>query len=137
VLQLTYISTVVPNFVDSDLFSILESSRRNNRATGLTGMLLFDGRRFLQHLEGEDAAVTHAYARIKSDHRHCAVVKLTCRHADKRVFSGWDMAFERPRWAGPVQAPLEDQVAAMVKDVDPGVAAHFTSFSMIRSRRAA
>jgi Sensors of blue-light using FAD len=136
-LQLTYISTITPSFTDRDLDAILDSSRRNNRRAGLTGMLLFDGRRFLQHLEGEEGRVLAAYDVIKSDLRHCALVQLSCRAADRPVFANWDMAFERSHAVSPAQASLEDQVAAMVTGIDPGVAAHFTSFSTIRGRRAA
>jgi hypothetical protein len=50
--QMTYISTASPGITNADVESILLKSRHGNRESGVTGMLLFDGRRFLQQLEG-------------------------------------------------------------------------------------
>lgn len=133
-LQLTYISTANANVTQDDVESILAVSRRNNAARGLTGMLLFDGRRFLQHLEGEDAVIDALYERIRADERHRAIVQLSRKAVDARVFDGWDMAFERVD--GVVAGTsLEGQVAAMVESVDPVVAAHFNGFATVRSSR--
>jgi hypothetical protein len=134
-LQLTYISTAITGLHQRDVDAILDSSRRNNRQCGLTGMLLFDGRRFLQHLEGEDAVIDATYERIRADERHRAIVQLSRRSVEARVFGDWDMAFERVSGMVAGQASLEEQVAAMVERVDPVVAAHFNGFAQVRSSR--
>ncbi len=136
-LQMTYISTVTPQFTEGDLESILAASRRNNAAAGLTGLLLFNGQRFLQHLEGEEAMVMRAYDRIKVDPRHRAIVLLSRKHLPERVFAHWDMAFEHVDTRLPDTLPLEDQVAAIVAHVDPAVAAHFMGFAALRRTAAA
>ncbi|MEE2915447.1 MAG: BLUF domain-containing protein, partial [Pseudomonadota bacterium] len=68
--QLVYISSAIGR-VDGD--AVLAVSRRNNARDGITGLLYADGRRFLQVLEGERAAVERAYQRIAADPRHRAL----------------------------------------------------------------
>lgn len=90
-LQLTYISSARPGD-PVDVEAILRVSRRNNAAGGITGLLLYDGRRFLQALEGEAAAVESAFDRIRADPRHRAVVILSRREVVVREFGEWAMA---------------------------------------------
>jgi hypothetical protein len=73
---------------------ILAQSRRNNRRDALTGLLVVCSRRFLQVLEGPAEALTSAYARIKADPRHFAMVELGRKQVAERAFSGWDMGCE-------------------------------------------
>ncbi|UUR08697.1 BLUF domain-containing protein [Sphingomonas glaciei] len=91
--QIVYISTarVMPS--ETMLDSILGSSRRNNARDGLTGLLVVGGRRFLQVLEGPAAECEAAYARIRADDRHFALVQLGRRTIVERSFAGWDMGF--------------------------------------------
>jgi len=77
------------------LDSILAASRRNNEREGLTGLLVAGAKRFLQALEGPEQAVLDAYARIKSDPRHHAIVLLTGRAVERCDFGDWSMACER------------------------------------------
>lgn len=74
--------------------SILDVSRRNNRSVGVTGFLLFDGKRFLQFLEGPAAAVDTTMNRIVGDRRHYAHVVMIDEEEHHRQFPDWDMAFE-------------------------------------------
>jgi hypothetical protein len=68
--QLGYVSTAVEQMLREDLLAILEVSRRTNRDNGVTGLLMFDGKDFLQVLEGDEAAVRETYGRIAQDERH-------------------------------------------------------------------
>ena len=63
--QITYISTVAKGTTEDDLRAILASSRRNNARVGITGLLLHDGKRFLQVLEGESAPLREALAQLE------------------------------------------------------------------------
>ncbi|MBA3273301.1 MAG: BLUF domain-containing protein [Chthoniobacterales bacterium] len=67
---LVYASIANEDFSPEQLIDLLATSRRNNDASGITGMLLYKDRRFLQVLEGSEAAVRATYARIKRDPRH-------------------------------------------------------------------
>ena len=90
--QILYISTVSPHEA-VNLPSILTVARRNNDANGITGLLMFNGKRFLQVLEGPVDAVEQTFERIRSDPRHRAQVVLTRRIVEQREFGGWSMAF--------------------------------------------
>jgi hypothetical protein len=90
--QFVYISTVATPSPDDPVPAILARSRRNNRSVGLTGVLLHRGRRFLQVLEGERAAVEATVARIRQDPRHKAIVALSEREVTARAFGDWAMA---------------------------------------------
>ena len=90
--QLIYLSNATPGFREAELGSILYHSRLNNRDVNVTGLLLFDGKRFLQALEGDEAEVMRTYRRIGSDKRHRKVVPLFKREVEQREFGNWHMA---------------------------------------------
>lgn len=116
-LQLTYISTAAPGLPATVVSDILKASRNNNAAAGVTGLLLHDGRRFLQALEGETAMVNRTYERIKADPRHRAIVLLSSREVHARAFGDWAMAAQAVAGSrdGDV-ASLVDRLTAQVAD---------------------
>lgn len=126
-IQLSYISTarqpVEPGLVDA----ILAASRRNNPKAGLTGLLLFNGRRFLQVIEGEAEAVRTTYQRIAADPRHFAMVRLGEREIDSRDFGDWDMAYREIAAGGDLAALAEK----MTGSASATVRALFTSYAAI------
>jgi hypothetical protein len=71
--------------------SILESSRRHNPESGITGILCHGGDVFLQVLEGGRDAVNALYNRIARDSRHQDVVILHYEEVTERRFAGWTM----------------------------------------------
>lgn len=129
-IQLCYISTARPHVGWDDVDQILHASRRNNARVRVTGLLLFNGKRFLQLLEGETAAVAATYQRIQADDRHFAVVKLSEREITKREFGGWDMAFERFA-ADNGRDAVSDKVRDLTRAASPTVRALFTSYAAI------
>lgn len=125
--QLVYVSSVSPGMGDA-LDDILSVSRRNNDRDGITGLLYFDGRRFLQALEGEEEAVERTYARIKRDPRHRADVVLSRRAIERREFGLWAMAHRTPGEAG------GDAVARMTRllaDASPAVRGTFEGLAKV------
>ena len=91
---LVYASIANEDFSPEQLLELLAVSRRNNERSGITGMLLYKERRFLQVLEGEEAAVRATYARIERDPRHRDVVLLITDEEQEREFAEWSMAFQ-------------------------------------------
>jgi hypothetical protein len=91
--QLAYISTFGLSVGASDIAAILEKARAHNRRDEITGILIADGTRFLQVLEGNKAKVEAIFARIGSDPRHFAVYRLIGREVEDRSFGEWDMAY--------------------------------------------
>jgi len=80
---------------DQIVSEILAISRRNNATAGVTGLLLYDGKRFLQALEGSEAAVSTTYERIKLDTRHRGIVLLSSKVVEARSFGDWSMQPKR------------------------------------------
>ena len=130
-LQITYISTARPELPAEAIDQILGVSRRNNHADGITGLLLYDGYRFLQALEGEAARVEHTYERIKADPRHRALVLLNSSEVIDRSFGNWSMASQRVGIAS--GANVAELVDSLTEEVaDRTVQALFRSFARLR-----
>ncbi len=91
--QLLYVSNTARDIAFGELNTILMTSRRNNEALGITGLLLHIDGGFLQVLEGEERAVRDIYARICADKRHWNTHVLLDREAP-RAFYDWSMGFE-------------------------------------------
>lgn len=88
--QYLYISTA-PSLSRDEVDAILGSSARNNPARGITGLLLYNGRNFLQLLEGEEAELVSLMVRITNDPRHAGVSVLERRDIDRRMCPDWAM----------------------------------------------
>ncbi|MES2912186.1 MAG: BLUF domain-containing protein [Pseudomonadota bacterium] len=71
--ELMYVSTLAPDEDPGIVAAIAAHARLANEMLGVTGLLVYDGHRFAQHLEGSEEAVTALYARIEADTRHTAV----------------------------------------------------------------
>lgn len=75
------------------LTAILFDARRCNTRDGITGALICRDDLFLQLLEGPEAKVEAAYARILRDDRHIEVRPLVRRMIaeEERMFEKWAM----------------------------------------------
>lgn len=94
--SLSYVSRLqVPDSaaaLRAGVLNILEVSRRNNRARGITGALLFSGAGFAQVLEGRNADIQKVFLGIRRDHRHRDVTVLNEQAISERSFGEWSMA---------------------------------------------
>jgi hypothetical protein len=88
--QYLYISTA-PNLAREEVESILEASARNNPERGITGLLLYNGRNFLQLLEGEESALVALMVRIGNDPRHTGISMIERKAIMQRSCPGWAM----------------------------------------------
>lgn len=135
--QIIYISTARPGITQADVDAVLTSSRANNARDGITGLLISDGTRFLQALEGQRKLVETAYDRIRRDARHRAAVILSSKDISDRQFGSWDMAFGG---FGKIrdEGTLRDVVDRLVAEVrDPNTRALFSGFTRIARKTAA
>ena len=73
------------------LNGILVDARRANDRDGITGALICRGDIYLQWLEGPEATVRDALARIRRDDRHTEVVVHVAEPVTERVFGAWSM----------------------------------------------
>ncbi len=130
-IRLTYISTARGDLDEIAIAALLAASRCHNQRTGLSGLLLYDGVRFLQALEGEAEPLLATFARIKADPRHRACVELGRAEVAERAFGDWDMAWQQVATAGS-RGTLVDTVDRLVAQVpDPNTRALFTSFARL------
>lgn len=88
-----YSHTRIDGSLDREVQAILQSSRRNNAAAGVTGALMFNAGCFAQVLEGPLGAVEAVFERIQQDPRHAGVSVIDSSPIDERRFANWAMAF--------------------------------------------
>lgn len=135
VFQLRYISTLAEGVRADEVPKILDTARRINRQNRITGLLLFNGERFLQLLEGEEAAVRATFERIAADPRHRGVAILGMTTGDRRAFADWDMAYERLGGTRSGEGGLAEQVAAMVAGAPDRIAREFIGYARLQPAR--
>lgn len=93
-LELIYTSLSEAHNDTDDVRDILASSERNNVATSVTGLLLFDGERYIQILEGKAEDVEGLFGTISNDPRHTDLELLHKGSITDRSFETWRMAYE-------------------------------------------
>lgn len=113
--QYLYISTA-PRLSRDDVEAILESSARNNPARGITGLLLYNGRNFLQLLEGDEAELADLMVRIMHDPRHTGISMLESRQIERRSCPEW--AMKRVM----IAESIENRRAILDEDLPDGLA---------------
>ena len=89
--RLLYASRAAGSVTPESLLPIMKTSRANNAAQGITGVLIFSDGVFLQLLEGGREAVSALYNRIIRDERHRDVVLLSYDEIGEQRFAGWAM----------------------------------------------
>jgi len=92
--RVIYCSQATHDVSPEELVALLEVSRRNNEAVGLSGMLLYSSQSFLQVLEGDPAALEETYRRIGADGRHANLRLLMDAEVTAPLFPDWTMGFE-------------------------------------------
>lgn len=90
-LRLLYSSQALPSVNEDSVRDILQTSRKNNAQQGITGVLVFGGRVFMQVLEGSERSVLSTYLKILEDTRHsdCRIIHIT--PTEERLFGQWTM----------------------------------------------
>jgi len=91
--RLIYVSTITEKFGDTSLEDILKIGRVNNTKKGITGMLYFKNKYFIQCLEGERSLINETYNKIRNDERHCNIVLLEYSQIEMREFKDWCMGY--------------------------------------------
>lgn len=91
--RLIYASTHEIDTGTKDILDILVQARKNNIMCGITGVLLYDTRFFMQWLEGDRDMVAAVLQHIFTDDRHSHPVILSYHEVDKREFTEWSMGY--------------------------------------------
>ena len=89
-----YCSVFEPSQPVECVGDIVRTSREKNQHLGLTGILIFDGSRFCQYLEGPAQELNDVLTSIKKDQRHKDVkLQLHGPMHGERKFKGWSIAY--------------------------------------------
>ena len=91
--ELLYVSTIAPAAPVSVVSAIAITSRVANALHCITGMLIFDGIRFCQYLEGGKDELKALFERISGDSRHAAVTLIHVGPLKERRFKKFSLAF--------------------------------------------
>lgn len=123
--EVLYVSTLSPEATVKVVSQIAAQARTANEAAGVTGLLLFDGMRFCQQIEGPRKAVLALTERIRQDARHVNVEILHHAPLAERRFRRFSLGYiamdevdvlARIEDAGPAQAMA--QFLALLPSVD-------------------
>ncbi|WP_333628026.1 BLUF domain-containing protein [Stenotrophomonas cyclobalanopsidis] len=88
------------------LDELVDDAARFNRDAGVTGVLLFDGLRFLQYMEGPEDGLSVAYSRVQGASSHTGLIELHRGRVGSRRLPFWPM-----RWL-PIQP---DELARLAR----------------------
>ena len=69
----------------------VDDAARFNRDAGVTGVLLFDGDRFLQYLEGPRDGLSVSYSRVLGASGHNGIIELQSGRVGQRRLPFWSM----------------------------------------------
>jgi hypothetical protein len=129
--QFVYISRALQRFSEEELAQLCARSIERNRTVGVTGLLLYDGTRFIQALEGEHGAVLAIVDRITRDDRHTDIDVMADRPVDTQQFGLWSMEVKQAA-AGCCSREFLDKVKQDVSAVDDtAMRAAFIGFAVL------
>lgn len=92
--QLLYVSALRQGVPVTEVSRIVSAARLRNAVDGITGLLVFDGDRFCQYVEGPPAAVESLLGRLCRDERHTELdILVDGTFEGARRFSGWRLGY--------------------------------------------
>lgn len=72
---------------------IVRQARAFNASHGITGLLVFDGDRFCQFIEGPAEDIDALARRLEADRRHVAFTRVAEGTASARQYPSWRMGY--------------------------------------------
>ena len=132
---IAYVSEAASGFSPERLKALMDDAARFNRGAGVTGVLLFDGERFLQYMEGPEDGLNVAYSRVLGATSHTGLIELQRGRVGNRRLPFWPMrwlptqpeqlkSLARADWSGFAQrtgddAPTETAMDVLARLVEP------------------
>ena len=122
--RIVYISTSAGLPAD-EVERLVESAQRNNLEREITGFLLYNGRNFLQLIEGPQAALMSLMATLARDPRHSGMLVLIDEAIDERSCPTWsmhrmhlpfDVALRRANIEAEIPTPISPQARQLVQN---------------------
>ena len=91
--RLAYVSYPAADLPPTEVSRIIQVSRTNNQAAGITGVLVYTGTDFAQLIEGRPDAVESLWCRLQADPRHHDVISFIDESAERAWFDTWRMGY--------------------------------------------
>lgn len=136
IFQIVYLSRAVAPLDEQATQQLAAVSHRANAAAGITGLLLHDGSRFIQSLEGEEAVVRATMDRIARDPRHDAITYVHEGFVDQRQFGNEPMDVRRVHDSASAATFVDEVKEAVASVDDANLLAAFIGFAVMgRSER--
>lgn len=126
--QYVYISTA-QDLSREQVEVILQTCASNNVAQNVTGLLLYNGRNFLQLLEGDKAVLDRLMSAIEVDSRHAGVAMLHKGEVAARACPDW--AMKRIAIVEAIEARQERLEEELPENIDPGLRKIVLNFAML------
>ena len=120
------------------LDALVDDAARFNRDAGVTGVLLFDGLRFLQYMERPEDGLSVAYSRVLGASSHMGLIELQRGRVGSRRLPFWPMRWlpmqpeelqrlARADWTGFAQRSGDAKASEAAMDVLTGWVEPYTS----------
>jgi hypothetical protein len=133
--QVVYLSRASATCDDEQVYELSRASRERNQAYDVTGLLLYDGSRFIQAIEGPHDAIEETMDRITKDDRHTSIEIATDRVIEHRQFGDWSLQ-SRKATAGACSASFLKKIKQLMDNVDDAaLQALFIGFTVLGSAR--
>jgi len=89
-----YSSRLAPDCDPTEVGSIVKVAREFNASHGITGILVFDGERFTQYIEGPASEIDALVAKLRKDCRHTDFLQLNAGDdLEERRYATWSMGY--------------------------------------------
>lgn len=88
---LVYVSQKSGRLGEHDLEALVADAAKFNATADVTGVLLSDGQRFLQYLEGPAGGVEAAFSRVCAATSHSEIMLLAGGIVGARFYPSWSM----------------------------------------------
>ena len=106
--QIVYMSQATRTFGTPELLEMLAEFRAFNASEDITGLLIYQQRKFMQVIEGPGGPLHALYSRIIADRRHILVLTLVDHPIAVREFADWTMGFPPDFGVEPASVPGYD-----------------------------
>jgi len=115
--QIVYVSTAA-ELGAGGVDAIVDRAVMDNAMAGITGFLLFNGRNFLQLIEGNSPNLMGLIERLERDPRHMGIVYLADVEVSERQCPDWSMRLVRMTTSREARRKLlEDMLPARLDEL--------------------
>ncbi len=88
-----YVSSAKPGITPDELEELFAITEKNNSASNITGLLLYQSGKFLQVLEGDEELLKNLFSIIEQDSRHNNIFVILKQKCEHRIFENYISRF--------------------------------------------